>query len=73
MLRNVSQPLNPGRFQPNVEINASRHRLMDDDLLLLFQKLDELLLRADVPADLPVGMVEETNDGECSSIDGKQL
>ena len=36
---------------------------MDDGLLLLLQQLDQLLLGADVAADLAVGVVEEANDG----------
>ncbi len=48
---------------PGANVDLARDGLVDDGLLLLLQQRNQLLLRADVAPDAPVGVVEEAHDG----------
>src|SRR5581483_1649811 len=63
VFRHVAQPLHAGGFETNVGVEAAGDGAVDDRLLLLLQQLDQLLLRADVPPNPPVLVVEKTDDG----------
>ena len=63
MLRHLPQPRRPRRLEPHVWIEAARHRLVDDGLLLLVEQRNQLLFGADVAADAAVYVVEVANDG----------
>ena len=63
MLRHIPQPIDAGGLEANVGVEAAGDGAVDDGLLLLLQQLDQLLLGADVPPNLPVRVVEEANDG----------
>ena len=63
MLRYIAQPLHAGGLEADVRVEAAGNGAVDDGLLLLLQQLDQLLLGADVAADLAVGVAEEADDG----------
>ena len=63
MLRHIPQPRHSRRLEPHVRIKATRHRLLDDGLLLLVEQRDQPLLGAYIAADAAVGVVEVTDDG----------
>ena len=63
MLRHVPQALHARRLEADVGVKAASDGAVDDGLLLLLQQRNQLLLRADVASDAPVGVVEEADDG----------
>lgn len=63
MRRHVPQPIDTGRLEANAGIKPARDGALHDGLPLFLQQSDELLLAADVAANLPVGVVEVTDDG----------
>ena len=69
MLWHLPQPLHPGGlvgriWLPGPNIDLARHSPVDNGLLLLLKKRNQLLLGADVAPDAPVGVVEEADDGD---------
>jgi hypothetical protein len=63
MLRHVPQPLYARGLETDVGGEATRYRVVNDNLILLLQQLDQLLLGAYVAPDLSVIIVEKTDDG----------
>jgi hypothetical protein len=63
MLRHFPQPLHTRGFEANGGVEAARHRVLDDGLLLLVQKRDQLFLGVDVVLGSAVDMVQESGDG----------
>ena len=58
MRRHVPQPLHTGGLEADVGVKAASDGAVDDGLLLLLQKRNQLLLGADVAPYAPVGVVE---------------
>ena len=63
MRRYVTEPINAGGLERNVEIEATGNGLIDEGLFLLGQKLNEPLLGADIALDAAVSVIELANDG----------
>ncbi len=63
MLRDISQPLDFRRLAPDVRIETTGNRPVDDNLLLLVQQRNNLPLGLDGPIDASVDVIEEAHDG----------
>ena len=62
MLRHLPQPLDAGRLEPHIGVEATRDRLLDDRLLLLVQQLDLAAFGANEATDQAIVVVEECGD-----------
>ena len=62
MLGDVADPGNSGRFEANVWVEAASDGTVDDRLFLLFEELDDLLLRTDQSSRQRAVGVEKAND-----------
>ena len=63
MLRHVAEPLDARGLEADVGIEAAGHGLVDDRLLLLLQQRNQLPLRAHIPPNAPVHMIQIADDG----------
>ena len=63
MFRHIAEPLDAGRLEADVGVEAARDGATDDGLPLLLQQRDEATLRADVASDASVGVVKVSYDG----------
>ena len=62
MFRYIPEPSDPGGFEADVGVEAARHGLLDDGLLLLVQELNQPPLARNKALDAPVSMVEKAYD-----------
>lgn len=63
MLWHIPQPLDAGRLEAHIGIEAAGDGAMDDGLLLLLEQPDQLLLGRNGPPDAPVRVIEKAHDG----------
>ncbi len=68
MLRHRPQPIHTrilvGRIRlTGTNVNTSRDRLMNNTLFLLLQQGNQFLFRVDMTLNLPLGVLEESNNG----------
>ncbi len=62
MFWQVAEPVDAGGLEADVGVEAACDGAVDDGLLLLVEQSDQPSLRADVPPNPPVGMIEKAND-----------
>src|SRR6266487_4427932 len=62
MFWNVAQPVDAGRLESGVRIDAAGDSTLDDYLLLLLQQFDQLQLGADIALDSTVGITKEPHN-----------
>jgi len=58
----IAKPLDARRLERHVRVEAARHRLVDDRLLLLVQQLDLAALGADEAAEPEIDSIEKMDD-----------
>ena len=63
MLGHIAEPLDAGRLEADVGIEAAGDGLVDDRLLLLLQQRNQLPLRAHIPPNATVHVVQVPDDG----------
>ena len=63
MLWHVAEPLDAGGLEADVGIEAAGDGLVDDPLLLLLQQRNERPLRAHIPPNAPIHVVQVPDDG----------
>ena len=73
MLGHIAKPRDAGGFEADARVEAAGDGAVDDRLLLLFEELDQPLLRADQPGGRRAVRVEKAHDKLLLRIGGNTI
>ena len=63
MLRNLPNPFHTAVFHFDIRVQTFGHRILNDDLLAFFEKVDELLFLGNGRVDFAAFFIQEIGDG----------